>query len=229
MNLKASRGSLCVRMGACFNAKVTKQNPATLLTVELGFFGVCSQIFFFFQKQVLWSSLNVAPRPCQERGGAPWAWLTGNTAWLVLSFPHRANSSGPEPLPDPSLSPGCRQPVLREPSTAQGSRLPSVLPELLQGESPAPSSRSLPAGGAASPAPRLGPVSGNGCINSLAVDGACVELFHTGPRSRSTPSIFTEHGASGGQRRRFPQDSALPSALRKCPILVSGVGGWRGC
>ena len=92
--------------------------------------------FFFLQKQVLWSSLNVAPRPCQERGGAPWAWLTGNIAWLVLSFPHRANSSGPEPLSifrHPSLSPGCRQPVLREPSTAQGSRLPSVLPELLPG------------------------------------------------------------------------------------------------
>lgn len=97
---------------------------------------VCVPRFFFLQKQVLWSSLNVAPRPCQERGGAPWAWLTGNIAWLVLSFPHRANSSGPEPLSifrHPSLSPGCRQPVLREPSTAQGSRLPSVLPELLPG------------------------------------------------------------------------------------------------
>lgn len=55
-----------------------------------------------------------------------------------------------------------------------------------------------------------------------------MELFHTGPHSRSTSSIFTEHRVSGGQRRWFPQSPALPSALQECPILVSGVGGWQG-
>ena len=69
VNLKASRGSLCVRMRACFNAKVTKQNPGTLLTAELGFFGVCSQIFFFAETGfVVFPECGSKALPRERRG-----------------------------------------------------------------------------------------------------------------------------------------------------------------
>ena len=125
MNLKASRGSLCVRMGACFNAKVTKQNPATLLTVELGFFGVCSQIFFFFSETgfVVFPECGSKALPRERRGS--------------LGLAHRQHSlAGPElpsqsqllrprapsrPLPEP------RVPSASAPGALHGARLTAPL------------------------------------------------------------------------------------------------------
>ena len=127
MNLKPSRGSLC-KYGTFFNAKLTKPKPATLLTAEVGFCGVHSQIFFFFCRNsfVVFPECGSKALPSERRG--PRARLMDDTAWLVLSFPHRASSSGPEPGPvftHPTLSPGCCQPSA--PGGLHGPRLTAPL------------------------------------------------------------------------------------------------------
>lgn len=80
-------------MGMCFNAKVTKQNPATLLTEELGFFWCVFPDFFFvfLQKQ---TGFVVFP----ERGSK----ALPSERWGSQGLAHRQHSlAGPE-LPSQS-------------------------------------------------------------------------------------------------------------------------------
>ena len=129
MNLKPSRGSLC-KDATFFNAELTKPEPATPLTAEVGFCGVHSQIFFFFffcrNSFVVFPECGSKALPSERRG--PRARLTDDTVWLVLSFPHGASSSGPEPglvFTHPTPSPGCCQPSA--PGGLHGPRLTAPL------------------------------------------------------------------------------------------------------